>query len=890
MAGVKINEEMAMVVFVAGLKQNFSKEAYAELHRQKEEVDMETLRQTLVQYATFEKTQGQTNKEKQVYPAEADRGYSQERGLSRGGFGRGGYRRVRVIPAHIYTGAICQKCQGQHRTENCWQQGQGPKDDKGGAGRAAQSVHSTILAGAVSYAEWLLDSGASCHMAKERPQGLSWEGQERVITAAGHTLATYGLGQMKIGPLSLKNVRWVPGLDRSLGLCKGKEILRVEKKNGVYPLSENMKMSMTAAVQENSNRAAEVSAEEAAPASLPTKEVSAQEEAAPVSALKKAPQRGAGGKWLQESLLHKRMGHLNRDSQPNLYSLRIEAGIEVATGARLPFEKLPKPEDSDTPNKASEEEEEEEEPPTELGLHMTMITEILGDLYKLSFRIRNSATRLRSLKPSLYKEVDEETGVDKFATYADFDKRHVNESVIQLRKEAAERMDMDPSRAAKSLGEDTFIIDRLATTLTERRKILRYWQRHAKKLKTGPIQTSSAAGPNDKGQTLDTQGLIEGSQRVKITPAPSVTAKTILSETIATEYDRKLDNMLDTRSAMSYASTSYDVQENAVELPSPPTIASEQTEFLCPYCSIVYPSRHAKPRAWRAHVLQDLQPYVCTYPDCRDGLQLYNTRHAWLEHERLVHRRVWQCFKHKTVVFRSKFDLRRHLESQHNDDVTEAQVQDLLDVSESSLADAREKCPICLIDRQFIEPLDEHMSSHLEKLATFSASRGIPTSDEEDSSGADDLSGKAQGLRSVYSAFSGILDFESPAESTAGPVDNEIPSKAPSLSDDKEPMLSLEHPDTLAGIARLASTYRNQGEWKEAEELEIQVLGMRMRMLGKENPDTLTSMTNLAVIYKAQGRWKEAEELQMQVLDTRKRVLEKEHPDTLTSMTHLALI
>ncbi|KAF7509474.1 hypothetical protein GJ744_008037 [Endocarpon pusillum] len=435
-------------------------------------------------------------------------------------------------------------------------------------------------------------------------------------------------------------------------------------------------------------------------------------------------------------------------------------------------------------------------------------------------------------------------------------------------------MDMDPSKAAKTLEEDTFIIERLAATLTERRKILRHWQRHVKKLATGPSQSSSAAVPYDNGQTLDIQGLIEGSQRVKVAPAPSVTAKTILSKTVATEYDRKLDNMLNTQSAMSYASTSCDVQWNAVELPSPPTIASEQTEFLCPYCGIVYPSRHAKPRAWRAHVLQDLQPYVCTYPDCYDGLQMYNTRHAWLEHERLVHRRVWQCFKHKTIVFRSKLDLRRHLELQHNDDVTEAQVQDLLDVSESSLADAREKCPVCLIDRRFIEPLDKHMSSHLEKLATFSASRGIPTSDEEDSSGADGLSWKAQGPRSVYSASSGILDFESPAESTADPVDDEIPM----------------HHDTLADIAKLASTYRNQGEWKKAEELEIQVLEMRMRLLGKEHPDTLTSMTNMAVVFKAQRRWKEAEELQIQVIETTKRVLEKEHPDTLTSMTHLALI
>jgi hypothetical protein len=34
-------------------------------------------------------------------------------------------------------------------------------------------------------------------------------------------------------------------------------------------------------------------------------------------------------------------------------------------------------------------------------------------------------------------------------------------------------------------------------------------------------------------------------------------------------------------------------------------------------------------------------------------------------------------------------------------------------------------------------------------------------------------------------------------------------------------VLGEEHPDTLTTVANLASTYRNQGLWKEAEELEV---------------------------------------------------------------------
>jgi tetratricopeptide (TPR) repeat protein len=105
----------------------------------------------------------------------------------------------------------------------------------------------------------------------------------------------------------------------------------------------------------------------------------------------------------------------------------------------------------------------------------------------------------------------------------------------------------------------------------------------------------------------------------------------------------------------------------------------------------------------------------------------------------------------------------------------------------------------------------------------------------------------------------------------------------------REDLLGSEHPHTLTSMADLALTYWNQGQWKEAEGLEVQVMETSKRVLGQEHPDTLTSMNNLAVTYWNQGRWKEAEELGVQVMETRKRVLGQEHPDTLTSMAILAL-
>ena len=65
----------------------------------------------------------------------------------------------------------------------------------------------------------------------------------------------------------------------------------------------------------------------------------------------------------------------------------------------------------------------------------------------------------------------------------------------------------------------------------------------------------------------------------------------------------------------------------------------------------------------------------------------------------------------------------------------------------------------------------------------------------------------------------------------------------------------------LTSMANLALTFRNQGRWKEAEELDVQVMGTFKRVLRVEHPFMLSSMANLASMYRNQGRWKEVEEL-----------------------------
>lgn len=82
--------------------------------------------------------------------------------------------------------------------------------------------------------------------------------------------------------------------------------------------------------------------------------------------------------------------------------------------------------------------------------------------------------------------------------------------------------------------------------------------------------------------------------------------------------------------------------------------------------------------------------------------------------------------------------------------------------------------------------------------------------------------------------------------------------------------------------------YSLEGRWREAEELEVQAMEARKRVLGAKHSDTLISISNLATTYWNQERWREAEELGVRALEAGKRVLGAEHPNTLTSMSNLA--
>lgn len=87
-----------------------------------------------------------------------------------------------------------------------------------------------------------------------------------------------------------------------------------------------------------------------------------------------------------------------------------------------------------------------------------------------------------------------------------------------------------------------------------------------------------------------------------------------------------------------------------------------------------------------------------------------------------------------------------------------------------------------------------------------------------------------------------------------------------------------KHLSTLISMTLAASTYRNQGRWKEAEELEVQVMETCKRVLGPEHPECLNDMGNLAYTWKSLGKVEDALILMKKCYKLRSNRLSPNHP------------
>jgi tetratricopeptide (TPR) repeat protein len=108
-----------------------------------------------------------------------------------------------------------------------------------------------------------------------------------------------------------------------------------------------------------------------------------------------------------------------------------------------------------------------------------------------------------------------------------------------------------------------------------------------------------------------------------------------------------------------------------------------------------------------------------------------------------------------------------------------------------------------------------------------------------------------------------------------------------SLSID-EKVYGEDHLDVAISLNNLASLYKDQGKYNEAEPLYQRSLFILEKQLGENHPHVATSLNNLAGLYDSQGKYNEAEPLYRRSLFILEKQLGENHPQVAISLNGLA--
>ena len=217
------------------------------------------------------------------------------------------------------------------------------------------------------------------------------------------------------------------------------------------------------------------------------------------------------------------------------------------------------------------------------------IQDLVKNLYKLSFRIRNSTSK--PPKALHYKEIEISSGLDIFGDcFAALDRNHISELFVSLRH-----------RHSSLTEDDDFLVQRSAKANTARRRQFRYWQKHAQKLAIAEVPEPVVPDVTALEHHEEPVRTPTAPKPVTITQASrSQNGKTIFTTTEATFFDPKVDlTTFETQSVISSATTARDLEGKPADLPPPPLTAHDGQDFVCPYCFVLCPSSQGHGRAWR---------------------------------------------------------------------------------------------------------------------------------------------------------------------------------------------------------------------------------------------------------------------------------------------------
>ena len=135
-------------------------------------------------------------------------------------------------------------------------------------------------------------------------------------------------------------------------------------------------------------------------------------------------------------------------------------------------------------------------------------------------------------------------------------------------------------------------------------------------------------------------------------------------------------------------------------------------------------------------MLKDLEPYVCTFPECERHDLLYGNREEWFEHES-HHRQVYHCGERDHERFADEILFRRHMVYDHKLTIESTRNSSSLSIFLQPIHHSTAiKCHLC---GNTTSRLKSHLSHHLERIALFAIPK-INEIEEASQIGGDDLS------------------------------------------------------------------------------------------------------------------------------------------------------
>ncbi|KAH6878006.1 hypothetical protein BKA58DRAFT_376336 [Alternaria rosae] len=295
---------------------------------------------------------------------------------------------------------------------------------------------------------------------------------------------------------------------------------------------------------------------------------------------------------------------------------------------------------------------------------------------------------------------------------------------------------------------------RLAKMITRRRQLIRYRQDHTKALQGEEVKMTEFPKFESSPVPIHIEsGVVGGStpslrapsQHTEITKATTVK----LSKPLAA-LSPAIGLYAPSISEFG-SSTASEQTANAItiRIPDRPTGkgGTSSGHFICPYCSTAL--LITSDRAWKKHVLSDLQPYVCTYPDCELHDYMFESLGDWFRHESQTHRVEWSCNTESHESISDTEEFLNHMRTVHSEPLYRTQVPSLRRGFQRHTNVNSGTCTLC---GEYANKLRTHLARHLEQLALFA----IPQTDYMAALEEDDTSSNAarQGVRASSSTSS----------------------------------------------------------------------------------------------------------------------------------------